>query len=417
MRSALILGAALLVASFVTSCTQTGAGRGGAPAGREPDIRVLLAEGSEGHEIGVTAGAAVRSPEGIELMRIPGRATIELSGSRPSIEIEVVRGSVAAADGAVLIVPDRGSTITYQGRSYGGIAKVTFGDAGLALLNVLPLEAYLEGVLPHEMGNPGADGYDALKTQAIAARTYAYRKMTERKTTYFDVHAGVLDQVYQGADGRTSVTTAAVRDTRGQVLTYRGEPVRAYYCACCGGHTSDIRLVWPEREPEDYLTGVPDRDAQRKRSFCADYKRFRWRYSFTGRELGETLRRTIPAELGVDPGRVGALENLTVAERSRSGRVTELRIETSRDDFVVKGDRIRWVLMPDVERRIILPSVMFRIEPIMERGLAFVSIVGGGNGHGVGMCQTGAIGMARRGYTYEMILAHYYPGCELVKRY
>ena len=401
---------------FAVSCTSTTSRRSAKAPAKEKDIRVLLAEGPGAHVVGVSAGAEVKSPEGIRLVTVAGRGQIKITGTRPTINVESDHG-VAAADGAVLIVPAKNSTITIAGRAYDGIVKATFGDKGLAVLNVLPLDTYLESVLPYEIGDPGPDGYDALKSQAVAARTYAWSKMLERRTTYFDVHASVLDQVYGGTKGKTRSASAAVRDTRGRVLDYKGDPVRAYYCAACGGHTSDIRIVWPEKAPADYLTGVPDRDAVKSRAFCADYKRFRWRHSFTGKELGDILRQTLPAELGVSPESIGALENLTVVERSHSGRVVELRIETSRDDFLVYGDRIRWVLMTDPARGRILPSVLFRIEPIMDRGLAFVSIVGGGNGHGVGMCQTGAIGMSKRGYNYEMILAHYYPGCTIVKRY
>ena len=98
--------------------------------------------------------------------------------------------------------------------------------------------------------------------------------------------------------------------------------------------------------------------------------------------------------------------------------MTSLLVKTSMRDFVIGGDQIRWVLMPDAGSGRILPSVMFDVEVTMERGrISLISLVGGGNGHGVGMCQVGAIGMAKRGYTYQMILSHYYPGCSLEKAY
>ena len=115
---------------------------------------------------------------------------------------------------------------------------------------------------------------------------------------------------------------------------------------------------------------------------------------------------------------MGAVKDMRIDERSHSGRVTKLTIETTLETFVVEGDRIRWILEPDPKRGRILPSVMFRLDKVMERDrIAYVSISGGGNGHGVGMCQHGAIGMAKKGYTYEMILTHYYPGCTIEKAY
>jgi stage II sporulation protein D len=318
-----------------------------------------------------------------------------------------------------MIEPASKSILVFEGVRYGGTLLVsTNQDGRVSVVNVIPVERYLEGVLPHEIGNPGPDGFDAVKSQAVAARTYALEKMESHRNDPFDVHATVLDQVYRGLEGVTKVASAAVRDTRGWVVDHKGKPIRAYYSACCGGHTSDIRAVWPEREPADYLHGVPDRGANDDPSFCRDYKNFRWRFSFTGRQLGEILRQTIGKELVLTGDEVGALKDVRIDESSHSGRVVKLTVETTTSTFVFTGDRIRWILQPDPSRQRILPSIMFRLDKVIERDrVAFLTISGGGNGHGVGMCQTGAIGMAKRGYTYEMILEHYYPSCALEKQY
>jgi stage II sporulation protein D len=98
--------------------------------------------------------------------------------------------------------------------------------------------------------------------------------------------------------------------------------------------------------------------------------------------------------------------------------VSQVSIRTTKGEFTVVGDEIRWVLMADPGKGRILPSIMFKLEKVMEGGrVAFLSIAGGGNGHGVGMCQNGAIAMAKKGYTYRMILRHYYPGCDLMRAY
>jgi len=232
------------------------------------------------------------------------------------------------------------------------------------------------------------------------------------------VYAGVQDQVYRGLKGRTKHASSAVRDTRGMVLNHGKEIASAYYCACCGGHTSDIRHVWPKREPADYLYGVPDQDPTNPGAFCRDYKNFRWRYSFSGKELGSMLRKTLPSKLGVERSRVGEVIDISIEDWTPSGRVSAVIVRTTKDEYRIAGDEIRWVLMADPAKGRILPSIMFRFDKIMEGGrLVFLSIAGGGNGHGVGMCQNGAIAMAKKGYTYRMILEHYYPGCEVVKAY
>jgi stage II sporulation protein D len=343
-----------------------------------------------------------------------------VTGAYPYIELALEPGGrVATADGAIRIVPASKNALWFGKIPYAGAMNITAKSNGrLMLLNILPLETYLEGVLPHEIGNPGPDGFDAMKSQAVAARTYALGKIDKKKSAPFDVHASVLDQVYKGMSGNSKHASAAVSDTRGQILEYEGTTVKAYYCACCGGHTSDIREVWPKREPADYLHGVPDHDSRWRQAFCGEYKKFRWRYSFTGRALGDILRQTIPRELGFNAEDVGGLRDIKINDRTPSGRVKSITISTTRGDFAVFGDQIRWVLVTDLKKRRILPSVMFRLDKIYDGSqLAFVSIVGGGNGHGVGMCQNGAIAMSRKGYTYKMILGHYYPGCNVVKAY
>jgi stage II sporulation protein D len=123
------------------------------------------------------------------------------------------------------------------------------------------------------------------------------------------------------------------------------------------------------------------------------------------------VRQTIPAALGVPADRVGDLVDVRVSGRTASGRVRRLDIVTSKGTIPVEGDRIRRVIMLDLKSGRILPSTLFDVETVMSAGrVGRVSFVGGGNGHGVGMCQNGAIGMARKGYSYPMILGHYYPG-------
>ncbi|MFQ5510360.1 MAG: SpoIID/LytB domain-containing protein [Candidatus Krumholzibacteriia bacterium] len=413
-RFAAIACGFLLIGSFAAPGLRSGEARG-----KEPDIRVLLGEGREEVVITADKGFSVQTPAGVLLLEVPGHGTARVSARSPSINVVVEPGNiVATADGAAAIVPARNATLTHEGVPYAGVIKIALDGGGLSVLNVLPLETYLEGVLPHEMGNPGAEGYDALKSQAVAARTYAVGKMRERRDGTFDVYASVQDQVYNGLEDNSRVTTAAVGDTRGRILSSGGETAKTYYSACCGGHTSDIRLVWPDREPKDYLHGVRDRTRSERGAFCRNYKYFRWRYSFTGREMGEVLRVTLPRQLGVAADDVGALRDMRVEKRSDSGRVITLAIETTKNTFTVEGDAIRWVLMADVDKGRILPSVLFRLDKAMERDrIALVSVAGGGNGHGVGMCQNGAIAMARKGYTYQMILSHYYPGCTVEKMY
>lgn len=396
---------------------------GGATRGREPIARVLLKEGAGALVISASGPYQIKTDGGIGLTGSDRAGTIRVSRAGNSLSVQLnPQGSTSVADAGVVVVPERGTELSFDGIAYPGHMTVgTAGTRSLRLLNVVPLETYLEGVVPHEIGNPGRDAFSAMEAQAITARTYAMTRIAERKNAPFDLHAGVMDQVYRGNQRKNALASAALRGTRGVVLAFDGELGRTYYSATCGGHTSDIELAWPHRDPAPYLRGGRDRDGRDRsgrETFCNWAKNFRWRYSFSGSELGAILRRTIPAELGVSDDRVGSLVDVRVVERSRSGRVLVLEIETTAGTFVVRADRIRWVLMTDVDVGRILRSTMFNLHKSYDGGrLSSVSIAGGGNGHGVGMCQNGAIGMARRGYNQRMILAHYYPGCELERRY
>ncbi len=413
------LGLCLMV--LVSSCTAPRKTRRPTDTPRGiPNIRVLLEEGRESVRITARSGVVVKAGGGMTLLETSAETAVLVTGRYPHIDLRFEPdGKVAVAEGTVQIIPNRKSVLSFNGTDYAGLMQLSFGvDGRLAVVNILSLETYLEGVLPHEMGNPGADGFDAMKSQAVAARTYALGRINTRSSKPFDVYSGVRDQVYGGLKAKHKHATSAVNGTRGLVLDHDGEMVKAYYCACCGGHTSDITQVWPERESADYLFGIPDHDDRSKRAFCHDNRYFRWRYSYTGKELGNVLRTTLPQTLGVAASDVGDLKDLRVEKRSHSGRVIELSILTTKDEFTVSGDKIRWVLVADPKKGRILPSLMFKLDKVTERDrVAFVSIAGGGNGHGVGMCQNGAIAMAKKGYTFKMILEHYYPGCEVVKAY
>jgi stage II sporulation protein D len=409
-----------LYAVGLSACTGVRSGRRSPGTGTlGPDIRVLLSQGQKSVQIVCNGAHDVVSSGGLAIAQSRSAGQIEIVAQQSMLYFRLEpEGNVATADGEVYINSLNGSAPALNGISYPGKIKVYYDRGGVSVVNVLPLETYLEGVVPHEMGNPGPHAYAALEAQAIAARTYALAKLRARTGEPFDVYAGVMDQVYRGSNGLIPLASGAVRETAGYVVSYNGQLAKTYYCASCGGHTSDIRRVWPQREPAGYLTGIRDIESVSRKTNCREGRRFRWRHSFSGRRLGEILRQTLVRELDLDSEEIGALRDIRIMERSASGRVTALEIETDRGVFRVQGDRIRWVLMTNPDRRTILPSTLFNIEKKYKGdNLSFVSIVGGGNGHGVGMCQYGAIGMANKGYTYDMIIAHYYPRCSVVREY
>lgn len=324
--------------------------------------------------------------------------------------IEDAVGSVRTTAREIVVQAAASANWVVNGDRFDGDLILRRNDDGtLSLINHLPVETYLRGVVPWEIGRPSEDALEAVKAQAIAARTYTYSHLGHWDALGFDLYADTRDQVYRGLTGTAEITDRAVRETAHRVAVHDGELIRAYYSSTNGGFGATLTDVW-KKEGEDYLRGQRDAD-DTGRSYCADSPHFRWTETWSARELGEAIREHLPAELGrtLSPWDIGAIEDVEVLERDASGRVQRLRITTDRDRFEVWGDRIRWVLAPARGRFSMLRSTMFTLERV-ERDGRLVGLIarGGGFGHGVGMCQTGALGRARAGQDAKTILRAYY---------
>ena len=304
----------------------------------------------------------------------------------------------------------RGAVLTVNGVHYRGeVWVLPAADGGsLMVVNRLYLEDYLRGVVPMEIGHRTADEREAVAAQAIAARSYAYTHIASDSRPY-DMRSTVVDQVYGGADAETPLGDTAVAETRGLVLTYRGVVVNAPYHSACGGHTAAASEVW--RSPDEpYLVSVSDRIPGTDRFYCDIAPRFRWERTFTRAALRALLDRYLKDYTTVSSRGPGAPRAVDVQSRTPSGRVRALEIVTDRGHYTVRMDNIRFVLRaPDGE---ILNSTAFTVENERDANgdLSRVIVRGDGYGHGVGMCQWGAIGRARAGQDYRTILRAYYPG-------
>ncbi len=180
----------------------------------------------------------------------------------PNVTIRIVDASYsgfATGKARLLVVPSRGSMIRVGGKPYRGIVEVRASPYGtLRAVNWVGLEAYLRGVVPAELGPEQWPQLEALKAQAVAARTYAWRHRGQFEEEGFDLCALPRCQVYAGASGEHPLSDEAVRATLGEILTYGGSPISALYTSTCGGHTEDASEVFPE-EAAPYLRGVPCR--------------------------------------------------------------------------------------------------------------------------------------------------------------
>jgi peptidoglycan hydrolase-like amidase len=333
------------------------------------------------------------------------------------------------------------SGFTYErpeDRRYAGIVEIYLDrTGGLAALNEVDIDTYLRGVVPAEM--PAMFPFDALKAQAIAARTVVMaQKATRHTNDPFELCAHVHCQVYCGVTRDDERSNRAIEETRGELLVSNGELVDAFYSAVCGGHTEDAELTWltPMRHPAlgvpcscsdslDYPDLTTEAGVRRwihsSPSVCcnpnnhnlplpADYgkKHFRWEISYTRSELEDIIRDKTGAD-------VGTLYDILPISRGKSGRLVEIEILGSRRNLRIKRElKIRRALAKTQ-----LESSCFLVEVLPDSTGLPMEIVfnGAGWGHGVGMCQCGAARMALDGMTYQQILEHYYSGAAVEKRY
>jgi stage II sporulation protein D len=320
-------------------------------------------------------------------------------------------------------IGDSAADLTWEGVRYRGTLTIFATTTGLLVVNRLPVEDYLRGVVPLEIGSLGQTEIAALEAQAVAARSYTYTRLDDPDIPpggrRYDLLATVTDQVYGGADAENPAADAAVRATEGEVITYGGRVVNAPYHSACGGTTAEPPEVWREAA-EPYLQRVSDQIPGTDRYYCEGSAHFRWTASFTGNELRATLDRYLREYATFAPRAghssatgIGSVRSVGVDGLTRSGRVASLAVVTTRGTYHVRGNDIRFVLR--TPRGEILHSTYFLIDD--ERtgpdGVERLILNGRGNGHGVGMCQWGAIGRARAGQDYRTILETYYPGTVL----
>jgi stage II sporulation protein D len=205
------------------------------------------------------------------------------------------------------------------------------------------------------------------------------------------------------------VVDAAIRATAGLVLRYEGLLVDAPYYSSCGGRTASPRESWRDVKDEPYLQSVSDINPQNGRPWCEISPRNQWTAEFDEHQLEDVARRAL-ASAGRSSSSASKVRDVTIEERTGSGRVGSLVIDTDDGRVTVRLGEIRNVFRD--ARGAILSSTYFSVDRVARgRGhLTGVSLRGTGNGHGVGMCQWGAIGRARAGQDSRSILRHYYPG-------
>jgi len=311
-----------------------------------------------------------------------------------------------------------GRLLKIDGRAYRGeFWAGSDSFANIIVVNKLALENYIKGVLPPEIGKRPAKEKEVLKAQAVAARTYTLSHLGQYPGKPWDVEADSRDQVYTGVESEDPICSQAVEETAGEAATFGGKFINAYYHSTCGGKTDYISSIWPHKPQESYLVPADDD------TFCLWSKNFYWREGLSQLWLADKISAFLKQHGRPNLDKISPITDLVIAERNSSGRVRVLKVETEAESYTLLADSIRWALgrPSSPSPQAILPSTFFDVETFRSRAETLDSavITGRGAGHGVGMCQTGAIGRARAGQSYKQILEHYYPGIRLerVRRY
>lgn len=456
VRSSIILRAFISSVIVMFSFFSCAGGAGAEPAGT---VRVALARGLEDFSFKVSGdyeivdqetGRVLANPKQSENLRaeLKGRR-ITVSGPHGSYGSfkgpVIVRGAsssaaVINADGSVtelsfeklMAVNGYGSTVSLNKlsnpavRSSSGTVTITGGSDGLNLVslndvtgnkryrgdiefrledgkltavNVLNIEDYLRGVVPAEM--PAYWSAEALKAQAVAARNYALQRVETNRGSNFNVSSDTSSQVYGGYDAETPATNKAVEETRGIVMLSGGEIAAAFFHSSSGGCTEDSEDVWSGKVP--YIKSKED-------PYDKNDNYYNWKVSYTTEQLIDKL-----AAAGYKFKKITDINEL--ARTSSGERVKKLEIKgegTNGKPLAVEicnADNVRIALG--------LRSSLFKFTSKYnsKKDLTGVEITGSGWGHGLGMSQYGARGMAEKGYNYQEILKYYYSGVVLAEDY
>jgi stage II sporulation protein D len=366
------------------------------------DGELILSDDGTGQPVGsIPAGArwsVVPDPGGVRLVRQDG------SRSEPHRGVFAVN----ATEGRFAMV---------GGRMYRGRLNVMRDGAGggVLVVNRVPLESYVASVIGAELGPRRPNELAALRAQAIVSRTFAVRNRGHREAQGIDAFADTRDQVYSGVASETPQTWDAVRATAGLVLLYHGQLVDAYFHSACGYRTAGVEEAFKTTVSRPYLRPVSDASGG-GRAYCDIAPRFRWREEWDGSKLRAILSRTLPAVMNVGGDGLQRIADIQITRTTRSGRVAELRIAFDHGDVRVPGPDVRNVLRPEPDRA--LGSQAFQLYVTRDGGqVTRLVAAGAGWGHGVGLCQWGAVGRARAGQDDRTILATYFPGTNVARLY
>jgi stage II sporulation protein D len=404
---------------------------------REPDVRVRIKNGVDTVKLEGPPELTIQ-PENEPAITLATPLIITAtsdglilkSGGRPHAHPSLSAIDIQTPKSAAGQPPSR---IRVDGRPYAGTLRIVpkplpapaagqpTGSAKLDVIETVALEMYLAGVLPAELPTQPGKAFHAgaFPVQAIAARTYALqqRQRTQRSQRPYDLEAGESDQAYLGAPDN-ALALNGVQQTRGVVLSFNGQLLRAYYSSTCGGRAGSAADVWPTGPGYEYNLAAPIQGAAREHA-CQASPLYRWTLDRPLAELSTRIR-----EWGKQNGHavraLGTIASLKVDRTNTTGRPTRyILTDTARASFPINAEHLRNACNFNAAglAAITMPTRVKSGDIEMAVDRATVTISGRGFGHGVGMCQYCINGMAQKGEPWQTIVLRFYPGAKLERAY
>lgn len=343
------------------------------PAQAAMELRVAIKDGVSRVQVGSSTKAVVRDGAGQKVGELEAMNAFDAQGGGGSVQIAQWKSR------SLTVEPSGDGYVWISDRWYRGRTQLVPTSKGLAAVNHVNLEHYLYSVLGAEMSPSWPQ--EALKAQAVAARSYALYKRSSSGNSVYDVGNTTSSQVYKGIETEAQGTHQAVDATTGQVMTYGGKIILAAFHSSSGGHTENVEDIWTQ--PLAYLRGVADYDM--------GAPVYQWTKSFSKSEMSHLVRS------------VGNVVSMTPERKTPQGRIVTMRVQGDRGTKRISGDDLRSALG--------LKSTLFTVS---STGSSF-QVDGRGYGHGLGLSQWGAHNLAAQGTNYQQILGHYYQSATLAQ--
>jgi len=343
-------------------------------------VRVLLADNQSSAEIKHSGRVYLYTQNLDKKYKVSAEGTLSVRFAGNG----VVQVGTLKSTQPITLEPAKDALLTWNGNVYAGKIVIVPAQHTFIIVEHTDLENYLYGVLPYEMSYSWP--LEALKAQAVAARTYTLKTLEHSKNKYFDLYSDVRSQMYKGGGKQYPSVKQAVDETKHQVLTHDGKLFYTYYHGNCGGATDDVKSWNPSATSIKPLSGAS----------CA-YDSHSKSFSFK-QELPASKVKNFARSIGLS----GTVKNVKIAHKTHTGRATKITLTSSKGSKTVACNKFRL-------------AVGLRSCKLTKLQLSanHLHAAGHGYGHGIGMCQDGANGMAKAGKMYDQILKNYYPGAKI----